>query len=360
MGSIVGQTAVLNEPHHTFYVIGQGGDRSQALGVDKRVVSSTSETTKTQTQSGLGVDKPVYVGVIEDPLTQARRRGSLHVDKTPVFSQDALNDPKDKEQNLYTGDIVEADSVGGNEKSAPLQDTLPRRRRSSFNSLNVDLPTVATSKIAGSGSTENTNRNRPEGTFNTGYNVDRPGHHHRNSSALGVDKPAIVSHQLATATKAKNPSPVVPGTNTKTTITNNSNHSPTFDKLQNPQNSTHPSSTTTTTSETVINPAEMGPTIIYQNPSSLSSSAPVDPLVIPANYKGPIPQVNPGEKVIWVKKTIQTEYYDDAHDNTGSLVPPAPTQDSGAQNRRGRGSLLDRILGRRSSAVSIDKGKQRM
>lgn len=361
--SIVGQTAVLgelHEPHDTLYVVHQGGAPSQALGVDKPTVSSTNKTIKTQTQSGLGVDKPLYVGVIEDPKTQVRRRGSLHVDKTPVFSQDALNDPNDKEQNSYTGEVIEPNSVAGNEKPAPLQSSFSRRRQSSFSSMNVDAPTVATSKIAGSGSTDNTNRNRPVGTYNTGINVDRPGHHNQKSSGFGVDKPAIVTHQLATANKMNDPSPTVPGLNTETTIINNSNHSPPLNNLGNPQNSTTQPYSTTTTSETVINPAEIGPTVTYQNPPNLSTSAPVDPLVIPANYDGPIPQVNPGEQVIWVKKTVQTDYYDGANDNSGSLVPPAPTQDSGTQKRRSSsGSLLDRILGRRTSVVSMDKGKQR-
>ncbi|KAF8946926.1 hypothetical protein BGZ47_010905 [Haplosporangium gracile] len=360
--SIAGQTAVLTEPHHTLYVTSQGGARSHALGVDQPSVSSTSKTIKTQTQSGLGVDKPVYVGVHEDPKIQTRRRASLHVDKTPVFSQDALNDPNDKDQNLYTGNLVQSNSVAGNEKPTSLKDSLSRRRQSSSSGLNVDPPTVATSNIAGSGSTDHTNNNRPKGTYNSGINVDRAGHHDQKTSGFGVDKPAIVTHQLAAATKTKTPSPIVPDFNTKTITTNNRSHSPTPNKLQPPQNSVmQPYSTTTTTSETVINPAEMGPTIIYQNPSSFSSSAPVDPLVVPANYYGPIPQVNPGEQVIWVKKTVvQTEYYDGAHDNTGTPMPPTPTQDSSAQNRRSSaGSFLDRIRGRRSSAVSTDKGKQR-
>lgn len=279
----------------------------------------------------------------------------------PVFSRKALNDPSNKEQNSYTGNLVEANAVAGNEKPAPLRDSLSHRRRSSFNGLNVDPPTVATSNIAGSGSTDNINTNRPKGTYNSGYNVDRPGHHDQKTSGFGVDKPAIVTHQMATATKMHNPSPIVPGFNTTTTTTNSRSHSPTFNKPHNPQNSIiHPYSTTTTTSETVIDPTEMGPTVTYQNPASFSTSVPVDPVVIPADYNGPIPQVNPGEQVIWVKTVGQTEYHDGAHDNTGSLMPPAPTQESGTQNRRGSvGSLLDRIRGRRTSAVSMDKGKQR-
>ncbi|KAF9546016.1 hypothetical protein EC957_010291 [Mortierella hygrophila] len=357
-GTIAGQTAVLKEPHNTFYVTHQGGTNSQALGVDQPSVSLTSKTIKTQTHSALGVDKPLYVGVHDDPKTQARIRSSLHVDKEPVFSQNALNDSNNKGQNSYTGNLLEDNSVADNENPVPLKDSRPPRRRLSYNGLNVDPPSVATSNIAGSGSTDNTNTNRPKGTFNSGYNVDRAGHHDQKTSGFGVDKPAFVTHQLAAAPKLQNPAPIVPGLNTKTTTTNNGSHSPTF----NPQNSTtRPYSTTTTTSETVIDPAEMGPTVTYQNPASLSTSAPVDPIVIPADYKGPIPQVNPGEKIIWVKKTVvQTEYYDGAHDNTGSTMPPEPTQDSGIQNRRGSsGSLLDRIRGRRSSVVSMDKGKQR-
>ncbi|KAG0370021.1 hypothetical protein BGX24_002205 [Mortierella sp. AD032] len=369
-GSIVGQTAVLTEPHNTIYVTRQGGSRSHALGVDQPSISSTTATVKSQTPTGLGVDKPVYVGVHVDPKTQARRRGSLHVDKMPTFADNALNDVHDKEHNSYTGNLVEASPNAVNGKlpvaaaTAPLNDSTSRRRRSSFNGLNVDQPTVATLNVAGSGSSDSTNRNRPNGIYNSGYNVDRPGHHDQKKSGFGVDKPAIVTHQMAAVNKPQQQQ-LFNNTNTTTTTTDSHSHSPTFNKLHNPANSSiHPYSTTTTVSETQVNPAELGPTTTYQQtPSSgLSSSAPVDPLIIPANYNGPIPQVAPGEHVIWVKKTVvQTEYYDGAHDNAGGLVPPVPVQDSGNQNRRGSsGSFLDRIRGRRASAVSIDKGKQRV
>ncbi|KAG0280746.1 hypothetical protein BGZ95_008893 [Linnemannia exigua] len=379
-GSIASQTAILTEPHNTLYVTRQGGARSQALGVDQPSISSTTATIKSQTPTGLGVDKPVYIGVQEDPKIQARRRGSLHVDKTPVFADNALNDPNNKYQNSYSGNLIQANSnavngkppaavaAGGGGGTARSDYSLPLRRRSSFNGLNVDQPIVATSNVAGSGSTDSTNRNRPEGIYNSGYNVDRAGHHDQKRSGFGVDKPAIVTHQMATVNKSQQQQQQQLSDNTNsttTTTTNSHSHSPTFNKLHNPTNSSiYPYSTTTTVSETQVNPTEIGPTITYQQtPSSgLSSSAPAEPLVIPADYKGPIPQVAPGEHVIWVKKTVvQTEYYDGAHDNAGGVMPPAPVQESGNQNRRGStGSFLDRIRGRRASAVSIDKGKQRV
>ncbi|KAF9123052.1 hypothetical protein BGW39_009312 [Mortierella sp. 14UC] len=365
-GSIVGQTALISEPHNTLYVTRQGGARSQALGVDQPSVSSTTANVKAQRLTGLGVDKPVYVNVYGNPKIHPRRRSSLHVDKTPVFS--------DEDQNSYTGNLLEANSNAVNPKNvaasaaaAPLNNSFPLRRRSSLSALNVDQPTVATSNVAGSGSTDNTNRDRPKGTYNSGYNVDRPGHHVQKKSGFGVDQPAIVTHQMAAVNGPKAQQQLPNNANTTTTITieNSRSDSPTFKKLHNPDNSTvHPYATTTTVSETLIDPAEMGPTIAYQQPPSSNdpSSAPVDPLVVPANYNGPIPQVAPGEQVIWVKKTtVQTEYYDGAHDNAGDSMPPEPVQNTGNQNRRGSiGSFLDRIRGRRASAVSMDKGKQRV
>ncbi|KAG0219804.1 hypothetical protein BGX33_000646 [Mortierella sp. NVP41] len=377
ISEIIGQTVILTEPHNTLYVTHQGGARNQALGVDQPTISSTSHTTKSQTQSGLGVDKPIYVGIHEDPKTQIRRRGTLHVDKTPVFVDDALlSDPNNRDQDSYTANIVENNNT--NPKllaGAPANDTFSRRRRWSFSALNVDSPSVPTANIAGSGSTDKTNRSRPVGIYNSGYNVDRAGHHDQKTSGLHVDQPAVTTHQMAAVPKPQQSQSQQqqqqPFSSTTTTTTfNTRSHSPTFNKLHNPTNSAvNPYATTTTITQTQLTPAEMGPTINYQptsNNSSSSSAADAaagatnnNSMVIPADYHGPIPQVAPGEQVIWVKKTVvKTDYYEGDHGNAAGPTPPAPVQESAAQSRRSStGSILDRLRGRRAS---VDKGKQRV
>lgn len=107
---------------------------------------------------------------------------------------------------------------------------------------------------------------------------------------------------------------------------------------------------------------------------------------IPATYKGPIPVVNPGEKVIWVKTITTTDFYDDEAagviDRNGDVVstqqnvltPNAyatardgTTTYTNVENqtqvhdggRRHSSGFLDRLMGRHSSPNSEDKGKQR-
>ncbi|KAF9919843.1 hypothetical protein FBU30_010467 [Linnemannia zychae] len=365
--SIVSQDVVLNEDHKTLYVTNQSGPRNQALGVDKPSISSTSETMKAQSPTGLRVDKPMFIGAVEDPNIQNRRRGSLHVDKVTGFSNDPndthnLNDLKDSslkgEQNTYTEEVIETDTKPNppNDRKNSVNSSPRIRRKSSFSGLNVDRPAFATDKIAGSGSTNETNQKRPEGIYNSGYNVDRPGSKDQKMSGLGVDKPNVVIHQMASVKTSQKPPPPPQGLKFNTQTTNN-----TQNKYYNHDDApVHPYSTTTTT-ETVVNPAELGPTITYQPPINMSSSAPTAPLVIPAGYTGPIPQIAPGEEVIWVKKTIRTQYYDDdGIQAANGLVPPAPAQETGRSGRRGSvASLIDRIRGRRTSAVSAEKGKER-
>ncbi|KAG0331230.1 hypothetical protein BG000_011100 [Podila horticola] len=111
---------------------------------------------------------------------------------------------------------------------------------------------------------------------------------------------------------------------------------------------------------------------------------------IPATYKGPIPTVNPGEEVIWVKTITTTDFYDDETagilDRNGDVVSAqqnvltpneyATARDgtttytntnaveshnqAGFDGRHRRTSgFLDRLMGRQPSPNG-DKGKQRM
>jgi hypothetical protein len=71
---------------------------------------------------------------------------------------------------------------------------------------------------------------------------------------------------------------------------------------------------------------------------------------VPADYHGPLPQVAPGEQVVWVKKVIQTDYYED-----GEPV----SKNNNLKKRSSISRFMDRLRGRNSNHNNVDKGKQR-
>ncbi|KAG0253983.1 hypothetical protein BGZ95_006161, partial [Linnemannia exigua] len=97
---------------------------------------------------------------------------------------------------------------------------------------------------------------------------------------------------------------------------------------------------------------------------------------IPESYHGPIPNLQPGEEIVWVKTVTTTDYYDDnsppvvTHVNNtvagpGGNVNPAlggvpanAVHDNSTQRRSGGGGFLDRLTHRHHD--NVDKGKQRM
>ncbi|KAG0328743.1 hypothetical protein BGZ99_004603 [Dissophora globulifera] len=66
----------------------------------------------------------------------------------------------------------------------------------------------------------------------------------------------------------------------------------------------------------VISPEVAPVATLAAAPAAAKAVAPSSPIVVPEGYDGPLPTVNPGEKVVWVKKTLTTKYlYDsDAQD----------------------------------------------
>ncbi|KAG0362619.1 hypothetical protein BGX24_005089, partial [Mortierella sp. AD032] len=98
---------------------------------------------------------------------------------------------------------------------------------------------------------------------------------------------------------------------------------------------------------------------------------------IPESYHGPVPNLQPGEEIVWVKTVTTTDYYDDnsppvvTHINNtvtgggpGRNAHPAPlgvpanaAHDNSTQ-RRSSGGFLDRLTHRHHD--NVDKGKQRM
>ncbi|KAK3844992.1 MAG: hypothetical protein J3R72DRAFT_436677 [Linnemannia gamsii] len=98
---------------------------------------------------------------------------------------------------------------------------------------------------------------------------------------------------------------------------------------------------------------------------------------IPESYHGPVPNLQPGEEIVWVKTVTTTDYYDDnsppvvtninntvAAGGPGGNAHPAPlgvpanaAHDNSTQ-RRSSGGFLDRLTHRHHD--NVDKGKQRM
>ncbi|KAG0246509.1 hypothetical protein BG011_002409 [Mortierella polycephala] len=107
---------------------------------------------------------------------------------------------------------------------------------------------------------------------------------------------------------------------------------------------------------------------------SASEIQPADRIApaIPPTYKGPLPQVKPGEEIVWMKTITTTEYFDDNGGDTARTdVMGESTMNNNINNsanyqqsahdgprRHSTAGFLDRLMGRHHN--SGDKGKQRM
>ncbi|KAF9351516.1 hypothetical protein BGX34_000517 [Mortierella sp. NVP85] len=377
-------------PHGVMYVAGHGKDstRHQAMGVDPPAVSKGVDPGIKH--SGLGVDAPRLVGQPHDPTIH--RTGSLHVDKKDELAHG---------HHFHVPHIHHHPTTKGDEHGAPIQtskdnsrvihgnvhhqtgNTLPEAKaaisknpfeahmshhRESFSSgLNVDHPVIPTSTLAGSGSSDNTNHNRPAGTYNSGINVDKAGWSDHKRSGMGVDQPATThhiahahgpfhlfnKHKTPTATASDDTSPGH-GSGSKHP---EGDHESFADKIK---NVFHRRSATKVHDTPVANSAPIPPVATATGVQSADPSIPAT--MIPSEYEGPLPEVAPGDQVAWVKRTTQTDYYDNENDENEDIVASEdihhrePNQ-SRHRNNHGHRSLLDRLRGRHPPA---DKGKQRV
>ncbi|KAF9355320.1 hypothetical protein BGX26_006716 [Mortierella sp. AD094] len=120
---------------------------------------------------------------------------------------------------------------------------------------------------------------------------------------------------------------------------------------------------------------------IVAESSSGSASAPANTLaVVPENYDGPVPKVQPGEEIVWMKTTTTTTYPQgrngvataNATSTTSSTnLSPAQLQklqhqqegsdfspiQFGSRSTKKKGGFFSRLLGRHKTT---DKGKQRV
>ncbi|KAF9196457.1 hypothetical protein BGZ50_000077 [Haplosporangium sp. Z 11] len=382
-------TAAAALPLNTLYVAGHGpGSASHgAMSVDPPAVSLTA-TSKAK-HTGMGVDIPKLVGQPRDP--KVHRVESLHVDrKGPAahphngheihaphydqaletskegdFSHSAsIQTSKDNNQVIH-GNYHHLDQKSSAKAASivnmnPYEAHMSHHRGSVSSGLSVDHPVVPTATLAGSGSSDNTNRNRPPGIYNSAINVDKAGASDRKSSGMGVDNPATVTHHMA-----HTQDPLSRSGKSKTDIkekrTGDADSSRASGSKHYPEDDNESlidkvKGVFRRRSSGMKEPRD-GQVIAPQSTSHRSSSSTSSslPPVIPDGYNGPVPEVGPGQEVVWVKKTIQTDYYEVSGEDA---VPPehGPYQESNRNSSSS--SFLHRLRGRNST--SVDKGKGRM
>ncbi|OAQ23859.1 hypothetical protein K457DRAFT_159089 [Linnemannia elongata AG-77] len=160
------------------------------------------------------------------------------------------------------------------------------------------------------------------------------------------------------------------------------------------QQQQHQMSTTTTPQNTNSyntssnnTPASAAPIVTQPRPSTTEVSA-ADKIAsaIPEAYSGPLPKVQPGEEVVWVKTVTTTDFYDDnsppapgppiVHNTTKNNnnnhnngvdhvggpgiqeVPANTMHDNHVPHRKRLSAFFDRLIHRHHD--NVDKGKQRI
>lgn len=362
-------------PLNVMYVAGRGKDSTShhAMGVDPPAISKVM-TSKAK-HSGFGVDAPRLVDQPLDP--RVHRTGSLHVDGNhePVH-------PLDDGHNIHVPHHHHDPGAEGGDHVAPIQtsknkvihgnvhhqtgNTLPEARAAigknpfeahmshhrgpNSSGMNVDHAVIPTSALAGSGSSDNTNHNRPSGTYNSGINVDKAGSPDHKRTGMGVDDPATTTHHMASAhghghfhlfgkrkTAAEDPKHHPEG-----------DHESLVDKVKHVfhrHGHTKSDSHTTSAATHAATPRV----------SSSSRSSSIPPTVIPSGHEGPIPQMGPGDKVVHAKGIGHNG--DDQNEDIAAAAATDVHREFNQSNHHGRTkSLWNRIRGRHSP---VDKGKQR-
>ncbi|KAG0036235.1 hypothetical protein BGZ82_004508 [Podila clonocystis] len=363
--------------HNTIYVAGQGPEslRHGSMGVDQPAVSSSYQHHHRNSSSGMGVDQPLLVGQPRDP--KEHRKGGLQVDtKHPDDTHHhEVHQPHDHEEEAKAAATTGAGpSPLTGRGSVSGRDTISGKgRRGSISGLNVDPAPAPSKQLAGSGSNEATHRS---GSYNSGINVDKAGSGDHKRSGMGVDGPALSSYHMAAThdahllisgrgNKANNTNSNVGTDEDEESVARALYTGPEDGSFMEARGSgfgeggaiqvnrySSSSQAPLTVSSTTTNPnLEAGSS--SHLPRTIDSTAGHIVTEVPADYHGPLPQVAPGEQVMWVKKVIQTDYYEDGEQ--GAENPP--------QKRSSMRSFLDRLRGRKSTGSSnhntVDKGKQR-
>ncbi|KAF9381840.1 hypothetical protein CPC16_009653 [Podila verticillata] len=354
---------------NTIYVTGQGPEsvRHGGMGVDQPAISSSYQHHHRNSSSGMGVDLPLLVGQPRDP--KEHRKGALqvdakHPDDTHHHEVHQPHDPKEEAKATAVA-LGSTPATGRGAVSG-------KGRRGSASGLNVDQPPAPSKLLAGNGSNETTLKS---GSYNSGINVDKAGSGDFKRSGMGVDGPALSSYHMAST---HDPHLLVSGRdNNCNTTTNNVD---TEEEVMKPMFNTDQDGTRfvetrgsgfgeggtihvnrysassqaplppgkTTTSTTMNQSLEVGSS--SHMPQTIDNTAGHIVTEVPADYHGPLPQVAPGEQVMWVKKVIQTDYYEDGEPST---------ENNNLKKRSSISKFVDRLRGRNSNYNNVEKGKQR-
>ncbi|KAF9429791.1 hypothetical protein BGZ94_009485 [Podila epigama] len=383
-----------NMPGNTIYVAAHGPQsaRHGGLGVDKPAISHAypdhQQGDLSSSTSGLGVDKPRLVGTPHDP--NEHRKGALQVDtKHPADNHHEIHVPHDNfttatntSTPISTATTVPASGVGVGGVGATNVNAAPARLASSTG-LNVDIASKPSKKMAGSGASEDTHK---VGSYNSGFNVDKTTSKDQKRSGLGVDGPSLYNHHMVSAhdphlgtdsprtvysgdnnaEAEKRPAQVSAGMgNPSATMNSNSKNNNITSASASASTST--STTTNTTTNAIPNQILLGTagtgmassskTISVNNNINAGGHLITD---APLDYHGPLPQVAPGEEIMWVKRVIRTDYYDDGG-LAGAPIPEPDINIHQEPRRSSVGSFIDRLRGRDHDQrrPSVDKGKQR-
>ncbi|KAF8927823.1 hypothetical protein BGZ58_010092 [Dissophora ornata] len=413
---------------NTMYVAHRGSNssRSQAMNVDRPSVSSIMGSSTTR--SGMGVDAPHLVGGPED-LHKARG-GGLNVD-----GKLAKAHPHDDGHDIH---VPQGDPTVENREDdvewAPIQtsrgpsqvlrgnihhktqNTLPdaraaisrnpyeaymsHHRHPTSSGMGVDEPLIPTINHAGSGSADNTNLNRPAGTYNSAFNVDKAGSPGNSRTGMGVDKAATTVNHMVSAddhrirykektwddtasshtsgsraradgdhgsiiNKVKNAfrpgsTATSESTNIETTRVETAAAASTTGLGIAAANNNDPTMAPGPTTTTAATPVAFEAPINTDRTFPTTSSSVVPSITIPAGYDGPIPEVAPGEKLAWVKRIVKTDIYEDEGNyeggGNGDGFAPVEVQQN-EPRKKGHFSFFDRLRNRHHS--SVDKGKRR-
>ncbi|KAG0346926.1 hypothetical protein BG004_000510 [Podila humilis] len=364
--------------NNTIYVASHAPEsaRYDGLGVDQPSVSQSYHHHHRNSSSGLSVDKPLLVGEPRD--LRERRKGGLSVDVTPL--QDThhhdVHVPHDHEKELANASAVltsspttlsPARAATSGVTSSPTKATPTRTgslglhtRRESVSGLNVDMVPIPSKEPAGPGSNEETFR---ANTYNSGYMVDKARSAEYKRNALGVDVPAFNSYKMGSvhdpyiniAGMDNRPTPAADQAYT-TNISNNATRYETQDNgkgkaVLRPLCSDSPTGGSNNANRTGHSTDESSSSASHYAPHNDNLDNGHIVTDVPTDYTGPLPQVGPGEEIVWVKKTIQTDYYDN---NEKSIQTKE-------KHRSGFSNFFDKLRGRSSNRnnATIDKGKSR-
>ncbi|KAK5823489.1 hypothetical protein F5H01DRAFT_334584 [Linnemannia elongata] len=140
-----------------------------------------------------------------------------------------------------------------------------------------------------------------------------------NDSAHTMSTPSANTHTTTSYNPTNTSSYNAPNTAPTSYTTSSNTTIPAYEKTT--TTNTYPS--TTSTASAPIMAATSAPHMSHTgvnttNPNQLSSATPNElkaadtiAAAIPASYHGSVPQVGPGEEVVWVKTVTTTDYYDD-------------------------------------------------